>query len=318
MNPEESIPYQLGRMFGMALIGLLSVGGIIFFIVAVVKACTKKTTGWIVASVIVGVLGLLIVASTGAAFVAGITRALVERGKSKELTTPDGMHRIVVPGPWKAMPELNREAQIAAAYPRREEYVVVFVERKLNSTMILADYANATADAMVAKLKNGALGKLTELTVGKFPAMRRRLTGRLERHDVAFHHTCVDMPDHLVQVLCWTLANRETTAFPVFEKIAASFAATGKVLSPAEQVHQLIIELLGTDKTALKDASRLKEDLGADELDHVELVMAVEEEFGVSVPDEMAEKWKTVGDITRWVEAAKIKTPPSSAAPKAD
>jgi len=70
----------------------------------------------------------------------------------------------------------------------------------------------------------------------------------------------------------------------------------------AEKVTEIIVEQLGVSADQVKPESNLIEDLGADSLDAVELVMAVEEEFGIEVPDEEAEKLRTVGDIISHVE----------------
>ena len=72
----------------------------------------------------------------------------------------------------------------------------------------------------------------------------------------------------------------------------------------AEKVTEIIVEQLGVSADQVKTESNLIEDLGADSLDAVELVMAVEEEFGIEVPDEEAEKLRSVGDIISHVEGA--------------
>ncbi|MFT7444945.1 MAG: acyl carrier protein, partial [Granulosicoccus sp.] len=64
-----------------------------------------------------------------------------------------------------------------------------------------------------------------------------------------------------------------------------------------EKVTEIIVEQLGVSADQVKLESKMIEDLGADSLDAVELVMAVEEEFGIEVPDEDAEKLVCVGDI---------------------
>lgn len=69
-----------------------------------------------------------------------------------------------------------------------------------------------------------------------------------------------------------------------------------------EKVTEIIVEQLGVSADQVKPESKMIEDLGADSLDAVELVMAVEEEFGIEVPDEEAEKLITVGDIIAHVE----------------
>ena len=66
--------------------------------------------------------------------------------------------------------------------------------------------------------------------------------------------------------------------------------------SPAERVREIIVEQLGVNAEQVTDGAKFVEDLGADSLDTVELVMALEEEFGTEIPDEEAEKL-TTGDL---------------------
>lgn len=67
------------------------------------------------------------------------------------------------------------------------------------------------------------------------------------------------------------------------------------------KVKDIIVEQLGVSADQLKPEAKFIEDLGADSLDTVELVMAFEEEFGIEVPDEDAEKLTSVGAIIEYV-----------------
>ena len=69
-----------------------------------------------------------------------------------------------------------------------------------------------------------------------------------------------------------------------------------------EKVKDIIVEQLGVNPEQVTPQASFIEDLGADSLDTVELVMAFEEEFGVEVPDEDAEKLLTVGDVVKYIE----------------
>ena len=68
------------------------------------------------------------------------------------------------------------------------------------------------------------------------------------------------------------------------------------------KVKEIIVEQLGVNADQVTREAKMIEDLGADSLDAVELVMAIEEEFGIEVPDEEAEKLTSVGEITDYVE----------------
>ncbi len=67
------------------------------------------------------------------------------------------------------------------------------------------------------------------------------------------------------------------------------------------KVKQIIVEQLGVDDAQVDKTASFVDDLGADSLDIVELVMAFEEEFKLEVPDEDAEKMKTVGDAIQYI-----------------
>ena len=69
-----------------------------------------------------------------------------------------------------------------------------------------------------------------------------------------------------------------------------------------EKVKKIIAEQLGVDEGEITNESHFIDDLGADSLDTVELVMALEEEFGIEIPDEDAEKIQTVGDVKKYIE----------------
>lgn len=69
-----------------------------------------------------------------------------------------------------------------------------------------------------------------------------------------------------------------------------------------ERVKKIVVEHLGVEAKKVTDAASFIDDLGADSLDTVELVMAFEEEFGVEIPDDMAEKILTVKDAIDYIK----------------
>jgi acyl carrier protein len=69
----------------------------------------------------------------------------------------------------------------------------------------------------------------------------------------------------------------------------------------ATRVKKIVVEHLGVDEDKVTEAASFIDDLGADSLDTVELVMAFEEEFSVEIPDDAAEKIQTVGDAVKFI-----------------
>ena len=73
-------------------------------------------------------------------------------------------------------------------------------------------------------------------------------------------------------------------------------------MATVDKVKSIIVEQLGVKAEDITPEASFINDLGADSLDTVELVMALEEEFGIEIPDEDAEKISTVGDAIKYIE----------------
>ena len=72
-----------------------------------------------------------------------------------------------------------------------------------------------------------------------------------------------------------------------------------------DKIRDIIVEQLSVDKSLVTADTNLIKDLEADSLDAVEIIMGIEEEFGIEIPDDEAEKFQTVGDLVKYVENAK-------------
>ena len=76
-------------------------------------------------------------------------------------------------------------------------------------------------------------------------------------------------------------------------------------MSTFEKVRDIVVEQLSVEADEVAIESTFIDDLGADSLDIVELIMAFEEEFGIEIPDEAAEKIKTVQDVVSYIDQNK-------------
>ena len=74
--------------------------------------------------------------------------------------------------------------------------------------------------------------------------------------------------------------------------------------SPEERVFEIVAEQLGVEKEKISNETNFVNDLGADSLDQVELVMELEEEFEINIPDDAAEKIQTVGQAIEHIKQA--------------
>jgi acyl carrier protein len=97
--------------------------------------------------------------------------------------------------------------------------------------------------------------------------------------------------------------------FPLHRKIIKQFQFTNlktKIMSEvAAKVQAIIVDKLGVEEADVISSANFANDLGADSLDTVELIMEFEKEFGISIPDEQAEKITTVGEAVAHIEALK-------------
>ena len=74
-------------------------------------------------------------------------------------------------------------------------------------------------------------------------------------------------------------------------------------MSTFDKVKDIVLDKLGTEEDKITEAASFMDDLGADSLDTVELIMEMEEEFGIEIPDEKAEKLATVGDAVSYIDS---------------
>lgn len=292
-------------------------GLLIFTLVAIVFACLRRTRGWIITAT---VSTLLSFAGLSAGAIAGwkaIRSAIAARSALTAAVSEDGWISMEIPRRWSELESLHKEAALKVGDPMAEEYMIVLSEPwTAKDGVTLEEFATAARAALLEGLEHAQEGPVQTLTIQSYPALRSRLSGSAAGVEVCYLHTSVQTPDGLHQILQWTLPGRESRAWPLFEQVAASFRVVGPApaVEPApttpkkhpgtlaERVKALVVEQFGQPAEEVQPSTRIKEDLQADDLDLVELVMAVEEEFDFELSDDDATAMTTVGDFIRYAE----------------
>ena len=226
MTAQNDTAYQVGYIFGILLVAGLGIGFIIFAIIAVVKAFTKKTTGWIVTACLSGLLMIGILGAFVVAVVAGVVTAVNSASGNSpniQLSSKDGIYSFDVPSAWKEMPKLNPAASLGAGNGLREQYLMLFVDSKEDFKGSLESFSKLVTERIAKKMQGSALGEVKHLTINGHPAHQRRISGTANNLGLVYLHTSVELPDSYCQILCWTLTSKESTAFPVFEKVIPTF-----------------------------------------------------------------------------------------------
>jgi acyl carrier protein len=98
---------------------------------------------------------------------------------------------------------------------------------------------------------------------------------------------------------CGLAAGRKKRSKP---RIHSNEEVSEPMSDTAERVKKIVVDHLNVDADKVTDSASFIEDLGADSLDTVELVMAFEEEFGIEIPDDAAESIVTVGDAVKYID----------------
>lgn len=300
-------------------------GGVVFM-VAIIKAFTKQTTAWIITAVVsavVALIGLFGSISLAAKAVTKLAKEKKEEGeRKKRVASADGKFRLEVPGNWKEMPGLNEAAAISVGNEFKEQYAMVIENPKMDFEGNLPEFEDAVSGMVIGNLEKAESGDPEKGSIGEFPAMRRRFTGVADNIRVVYHSAAVETKTGFYQILTWTTPSRESAAKAVFEEVINSFTSDDGPPGPGDaspepkveagdiegRIRLIVVDQLGLKPEQVTPEARFIEDLGADSLDTVELVMATEEEFEISIADEDAEKIRTIGDLVRYVEA-KAKAP---------
>jgi acyl carrier protein len=318
---EPTSAYEAGQAFGrtLAIVGVLLAlfGGGITFLVAMIKASTRRTRGWIIGALVAGLVTLIgLIGAVGLA-ASSLGKAIQAKKTSaerkKRVSADGGRYRLEIPGHWREMPALNEEAGIGAGNEAREQYLLVIENPKSDFVGDLDAFDQLSTNLMTANLENPEVSEPERRDAGKYPARHRRVVGTTENIRVAYQISSIESADAFYQVLMWTTPSRETAALPLFREVVDSFSAQAGPPDPKRpaapgprdtrsRVTAILVELLGSDAASVAPESRIVEDLGADSLDTVELVMAVEDEFGVAIPDDAAAELRTVGDLIRWLD----------------
>lgn len=332
MDPDtSSSAYQAGQQVGRMIVpiglGIVFLLGGGWFLFSIIKAFTRKTKGWIISSVIAGVLAFAcFIACVGLLVNKSVEAARITReggGKKKLMTGKSGSCSIEIPSNWQDLPQLGSQldSEIGVGNGSREVYALVIQESRGDYDGDLQAYDNQVIKAMRSKLSDTDVSDVEIRTINGLPGRQHRLAGTHEKLHIVYFVATIETPEHFYQVLTWTLASKEANAKASLIGVIDSFKSTavsGTILperglhgsakssgSTEDRVRKITSDQFDLDPSVVKPESSFTKDLGADSLDTVELVMAIEEEFDLEIPDDVAGKLETVGQLVKWIDENK-------------
>jgi len=299
-------------IIGFLVIATCVIG--VLFVVGLVMAITRKSKPWTIVCILAGLLAGGCVVGTGVMLgrVIGKQGALARTGDGpkQRLFSEDKSYSIEVPKDWKTTTKVNEEAGITSADRLERTCVMILADAKADFAGSLEEFDELTVGIMKDSLESPQISEPEPRMFGAFRGLERRISGRAKNINFVYYRASIETADGFYQIVAWTSPSREKLELPTFRKIFESFNATagpvveitGAATETGTRAIHVISEVLGLEAESIKHDSRIAADLGANDLDLVEIVMAVEEEFDVEVPDEQAKKLVTVGDLVRWLE----------------
>ena len=144
----------------------------------------------------------------------------------KEIASDDGKIKVMVPGTWTKLPELNKQASLQVGNKSKEVYLIVITDTKADlDNLTLEKHHQQTRDRMLQKMKNASATQTVSVTIDGHPALQDELTGTENGTNVVFLHTTVDDGDYFQQILAWTLKSRWQKQNQLLREVTASFGS---------------------------------------------------------------------------------------------
>jgi hypothetical protein len=226
----ESVAFLIGMLIGL----LMLVGLPIFFIVCLILFIKTKNKGWLVGTILSGLVALVPIGLFVTGFVEGFQEGMREfsegSGQSGSLdketntvTSADGLCSVRIPKSWSTMSDLNAEASLQVGNGFREEYMIILVDRDYEYDGTLREHSDLTTSFIVEGLIGPKDSGPEEIVLNGLNALQREIHGRISGLDISYLHTSIEGEKGFYQVLAWTLTDREPSKFPVYREVLESF-----------------------------------------------------------------------------------------------
>ncbi len=154
----------------------------------------------------------------------GACRDLVP-GSPKVVQSRDGRTQMVVPASWSEQSDLNEQADIQVANPRKELYVIVLSESKqdFDADMTLEEHSVLTRSLLLQGIRNGQVsyGPI-QFEIGGYPAVQYQLRGSVDKVKLVYLHTTVEGANGFHQIIAWTLPSRLNKNELVLQRVTRS------------------------------------------------------------------------------------------------
>jgi hypothetical protein len=219
--------YGVACAFGACLWAFLFFINPVLFIISIIQAIIKKSTVWIILSVVTGFFILI----PAFLFLTGIYKSTYNRRtdmsgmqklpENKMIISKDGLCILTIPANWIHLEELNKKASIRVGSQVHQQYLTVISGSKGDGTF--EEYAAASSDKLLSRLKGSDKGDIEELFIGDKMALRYQLAGITQGVKMTYILTVIEGVKGYYQVLAWTSTSREGENLEVLKRAVSTF-----------------------------------------------------------------------------------------------
>ena len=225
---DNSSAYDVGYAFGAVIGCFLAILVPALFIFALIMAIVRKSRGWTIVTVILGVLGL---GFLGVAAYFGVRQAAESAAEAKvprEFVSSDNLVAVTGPGSWTEQDLGSDVAGLQLANLFAEEYLIVISELKSDfpEEFDLEEFVDVASSGIIDSVTEADFSEMEPLAVGGCEGFQHELNGSIDGIRISYVNSFLEGKEHFHQILAWTLEERKERVLPILKEASLTFRET--------------------------------------------------------------------------------------------